>query len=530
MSRALRSVPKQDETLTEISEIVEATSSFTLVELEGPTHDDSEMTEPSFESELDSAPTCQRSPVLALVTAPAKKSSSPPPPPPVPGTRKATPLLPPPPRSMSSLPPPSRAITPLPPLPRGMSSLPPPPSMSSLPRPPFGMSSLPPPPFSMSSLPPPPSMSSVPSGGSFPPPPSTHFARLGLTPSALPPRSMSSLPPIAALPESPRSRASHPAPSTKPPISLPLPPTREHWTPAPRSAASLVAESAPAPVRRSSRPQSAVSTAPLATMTVEAVPGSLRPRRTPRRSFDFTFQYPALTPRARRLTRDAGLVFGFLLAFATLGSVAALVARAASRYEDAQPTSGVVVTVAGPGGTVVPLASVYVDGNLACETAPCTLGKLSHGMHFVQVMAQGFATTAPRAVAVEGSDFHSVHFDLTRELTRESAPPSAPQAAAPVPVESLGFDSAPEPTKTSERPARSETASAAGPGTLNINSVPISNVLVDGRPLGPTPQVGIRVAPGAHSILFVSSDYGRAERQVTVAPGSSRTVAVRLGN
>jgi serine/threonine-protein kinase len=53
-------------------------------------------------------------------------------------------------------------------------------------------------------------------------------------------------------------------------------------------------------------------------------------------------------------------------------------------------------------------------------------------------------------------------------------------------------------------------------------------VVVDGRPLGLTPQ-RVRVAPGPHSVLFVHPELGRASRSVNVASGGNHTVAVQLG-
>jgi hypothetical protein len=70
-------------------------------------------------------------------------------------------------------------------------------------------------------------------------------------------------------------------------------------------------------------------------------------------------------------------------------------------------------------------------------------------------------------------------------------------------------------------------AASSGSATLNINSIPVSNVILDGRPLGPTPKVGVRVAPGAHTIVFVSGS-DRKSATVNVTAGQTKTVAVRF--
>jgi len=96
------------------------------------------------------------------------------------------------------------------------------------------------------------------------------------------------------------------------------------------------------------------------------------------------------------------------------------------------------------------------------------------------------------------------------------APPSAPRSRAP---------KAPSQPSVPKAPA---AAAAGGAGTLNINSIPVSNVILDGRPLGQTPQVGMSVPAGAHTVVFVHSEHGRKVRSVTVQPGQTATAAVRF--
>jgi serine/threonine-protein kinase len=51
--------------------------------------------------------------------------------------------------------------------------------------------------------------------------------------------------------------------------------------------------------------------------------------------------------------------------------------------------------------------------------------------------------------------------------------------------------------------------------------------VLDGRPLGQTPKVGIRVSAGAHTVVFVSGS-NRKVATVNVAAGGQKTVAVRF--
>ncbi|HTM43308.1 MAG TPA: PEGA domain-containing protein, partial [Polyangiaceae bacterium] len=66
-----------------------------------------------------------------------------------------------------------------------------------------------------------------------------------------------------------------------------------------------------------------------------------------------------------------------------------------------------------------------------------------------------------------------------------------------------------------------------GSATLNINSIPRSNVLLDGRPIGQTPKIGVSVSPGSHTVVFVLEGEKKSST-VSVSDGSSKTVAVRF--
>jgi hypothetical protein len=78
------------------------------------------------------------------------------------------------------------------------------------------------------------------------------------------------------------------------------------------------------------------------------------------------------------------------------------------------------------------------------------------------------------------------------------------------------------------RPNDSTFAASSGKATLNFNSLPRSMVLLDGRPLGQTPQMGVQVSPGSHNVVFVHPERGRKPIQVDVDAGAKRTVSVRF--
>jgi hypothetical protein len=69
----------------------------------------------------------------------------------------------------------------------------------------------------------------------------------------------------------------------------------------------------------------------------------------------------------------------------------------------------------------------------------------------------------------------------------------------------------------------------AGQATLNFNSVPASNVVLDGKPIGPTPKLSVAVTPGAHTVKFINRDQDLSKTvSVTVQAGETKTVASKL--
>jgi serine/threonine-protein kinase len=65
-------------------------------------------------------------------------------------------------------------------------------------------------------------------------------------------------------------------------------------------------------------------------------------------------------------------------------------------------------------------------------------------------------------------------------------------------------------------------------GSLNMNSLPPSKVLLDGRPLGSTPKVGVSVPAGTHTVTFVHPDLGRKTVSVNVPANGEASAGVRF--
>ncbi len=77
-------------------------------------------------------------------------------------------------------------------------------------------------------------------------------------------------------------------------------------------------------------------------------------------------------------------------------------------------------------------------------------------------------------------------------------------------------------------PTRTKKPATSGKGKININSIPKSTVILDGRPLGSTPKIGVSVSAGTHTVVFVHPKFGRKVRQLKIAPGGTGTAAVRF--
>src|SRR6188768_3458476 len=106
------------------------------------------------------------------------------------------------------------------------------------------------------------------------------------------------------------------------------------------------------------------------------------------------------------------------------------------------------------------------------------------------------------------------------------APGPAPGTAAPA-TASKEKDPKEAPAKEKD-PKEAAAPAAAGSGTLNINSIPVSKVVLDGRPLGSTPKVGVSVPAGNHTVTFIHPALGKKSVTVAVKSGETKTAAVKF--
>jgi len=98
--------------------------------------------------------------------------------------------------------------------------------------------------------------------------------------------------------------------------------------------------------------------------------------------------------------------------------------------------------------------------------------------------------------------------------------PPPPQAAYTTPPSRPA-----PPPPAAEHPKETASAPSGGEGSLNINSIPPSSVVLDGKPIGNTPQRGVTVSAGTHTVVFVNAEQGfKKQVSVTVAAGETKNV------
>jgi hypothetical protein len=104
-------------------------------------------------------------------------------------------------------------------------------------------------------------------------------------------------------------------------------------------------------------------------------------------------------------------------------------------------------------------------------------------------------------------------------VAQNTAPPEPPKAQVQETPKVEKVEKAqPEPAKARE---------PVGSCKLNVNSIPVSKVLLDGRPIGLTPRVGVVVPAGSHTVVFVGEN-GRKSTSSTCQAGETKAVSMHL--
>ncbi len=348
---------------------------------------------------------------------------------------------------------------------------------------------------------------------------------------------------LASRPPAPPASRSLP-PLSRPPVSRPLAPPPSRAPSAPPSAVRLP-PIAPPPASRTSSPR---SSSPALSLPVPPVPTVLSAdaSSSARLSSIPPVAESVLPPPPRRSKLPM-----FALAAAALAVVGAGVAVGGKALGFGGAKTGtIVVTAAGPGGKAVDGIKVFADGNLKCDTSPCRIEGLTTGAHFVHAEAPGYEPTAARAVSVESGNEAVLNIDLASTAAPAPKADDAPVAKkdAPKAAEEVASTSLDKLAQESEKPSAAAARPAlnkpvqgkvssksdatkpepAAAAKLNINSIPRANVVLDGRPLGMTPQIGVSVSPGSHTVVFVHPELGRKVASTSVKAGGTSSVGVRF--
>ncbi len=126
-------------------------------------------------------------------------------------------------------------------------------------------------------------------------------------------------------------------------------------------------------------------------------------------------------------------------------------------------------------------------------------------------------TLSPKgsAVAAQPATTPAVAFQPTA--------PAAPRPVAAQPAAPAAPKEPAAPTPKAASPAAKET-SGGGEAVLKINSLPASSIVLDGKPIGVTPQAHVVVTPGSHTVMFVNAEQS-LKKTITVEVKAGETKA-----
>ena len=145
----------------------------------------------------------------------------------------------------------------------------------------------------------------------------------------------------------------------------------------------------------------------------------------------------------------------------------------------------------------------------------------------VEVSKSGYESFGQPLAIRDGTAELSVRAVLSRrggDDTPVAASSEAPRASRSSAAEPKS-DSKPEPVAAKEK----EKASEGGPGTLRINSRPWSQVTIDGKSVGNTPQMNLALPSGTHKVTLVNPEFNlRKNLSITIKPGQVETQIVAL--
>lgn len=213
-----------------------------------------------------------------------------------------------------------------------------------------------------------------------------------------------------------------------------------------------------------------------------------------------------------------------------------------------------------PGG-----AQIKVDGALVGLSTPARVTQVTTGLHKVELVRDGFAPYQVQVFVPDGQVLELPPATLTASTLgaaaavsgHDSAPAAAAAASDATPAKVTQSDGARERRKARRAERRAARASqgaskhfsahaaarpvkvaapvatasgkGAGAGVLRVNSRPWAQVFVDGRMVGNTPQMGIQLSAGKHTIKLVNPQMGLKKTfSITTKAGQTETKVLNL--
>lgn len=105
----------------------------------------------------------------------------------------------------------------------------------------------------------------------------------------------------------------------------------------------------------------------------------------------------------------------------------------------------------------------------------------------------------------------------------------APQSAPVAPAAPVAKAAAPAAAPVEAPKKEAAPATAGGESVLKINSLPAASIVLDGKPIGVTPQTHVVVSPGSHTIMFVNSEQSLKKTiTVDVKAGETKPAFAKL--
>lgn len=199
-------------------------------------------------------------------------------------------------------------------------------------------------------------------------------------------------------------------------------------------------------------------------------------------------------------------------------------------------------------------AEVRVDDvPIRLERSPYVIGDLEPGVvHQLDVRSAGYESWSTRITLQPGQVLKLPRIALVPIAKAQEpvvaepapkveavteAPPSRPKRVSalklrePAPPKKAAQTQAAPPREVKEKePAQPRpAATAGGTGILRINSRPWSQVVVDGRTIGNTPQMSITLEAGSHTVTLINSEFGyKKTLKIAIKAGEVVTKIVDL--